>query len=224
MPGGGDCIPWLGALGARTQRIIIGTSVMTPTFRYHPSVVAQAFATLAVMFPNRVVLGLGSGESLNDVPALGLMWPTFKERIARLLESITVMRRLWTQDRVTFEGQYYRTDKATLYDKPSTPVPIYLAASGPTVAKMAGELAEGYICTSRKALELYKETFLPNVEAGLEAAGRKEDSIDRMIEMKVSFRQRPTESPRRYQALGRFGSFSRGKDVSRRSCRHGMAC
>ncbi len=95
---------------------------MTPTFRYHPSVVAQAFATLAVMFPNRVVLGLGSGESLNDVPALGLMWPTFKERIARLLESITVMRRLWTQDRVTFEGQYYRTDKATLYDKPSTPV------------------------------------------------------------------------------------------------------
>jgi coenzyme F420-dependent glucose-6-phosphate dehydrogenase len=204
---GGDapsCIPWLGALGARTERIIIGTSVMTPTFRYHPSVVAQAFATLAVMFPNRVVLDLGSGESLNDVPALGLMWPTFKERIARLLESITVMRRLWTQDRVTFEGQYYRTDKATLYDKPSTPVPIYLAVSGPTVTKMAGELAEGYLCTSGKALELYKETLLPDVEAGLEAAGRKEDSIDRMIEMKVSFDsdlQRARDGTKHWAAL-----------------------
>jgi coenzyme F420-dependent glucose-6-phosphate dehydrogenase len=130
---------------------------------------------------------LGSGESLNDVPALGFKWPGFKERTARLLESITLMRRLWTEERVTFEGQYYKTEKATLYDRPSTPVPIYLAASGPTVAKMAGEIAEGYICTSGKAPELYKETLLPNVAAGLQAAGRKHDSIDRMIEMKVSF-------------------------------------
>src|SRR5208283_1459408 len=81
-----SAIPWLGALGARTKRIIMGTSVMTPTFRYHPSIVAQAFATLAVMYPNRVVLGLGSGESLNDVPAVGFKWPGFKERTARLLE------------------------------------------------------------------------------------------------------------------------------------------
>jgi coenzyme F420-dependent glucose-6-phosphate dehydrogenase len=180
-------IPWLGALGARTKRIVMGTSVMTPTFRYHPSIVAQSFATLAVMFPNRVVLGLGSGESLNDVPALGIKWPGFKERTARLLESIKLMRKLWTEERVTFEGQYYKTERATLYDKPKTPVPVYLAASGPTVAKMAGEIAEGYICTSGKALELYKETLLPNVATGLQAAGRKDDSIDRMIEMKVSF-------------------------------------
>jgi coenzyme F420-dependent glucose-6-phosphate dehydrogenase len=180
-------IPWLGALGARTRRVVIGTSVMTPTFRYHPSVVAQSFATLAVMFPDRVVLGLGSGESLNDVPALGIKWPGFKERTARLLESIKLMRKLWTEERVTFEGQYYKTEKATIYDKPKTPVPVYLAASGPTVAKMAGEIAEGYICTSGKAPELYKETLLPNVAAGLQAAGRKDDSIDRMIEMKVSF-------------------------------------
>jgi coenzyme F420-dependent glucose-6-phosphate dehydrogenase len=197
-------IPWLGALGARTQRIIMGTSVMTPTFRYHPSIVAQAFATLAVMFPNRIVLGLGSGESLNDVPALGFKWPGFKERTARLYEAITLMRRLWNEERVTFEGQYYKTEKATLYDRPATPVPIYLAASGPTVAKMAGEIAEGYICTSGKAPELYKETLLPNVAAGLQAAGRKDDSIDRMIEMKVSFdtdRQRALDDTRHWAAL-----------------------
>ena len=197
-------IPWLGALGARTWRIIIGTSVMTPTFRYHPSIVAQAFATLAVMFPGRVVLGLGSGESLNDVPALGIKWPGFKERTARLQESIALMRRLWSEERVSFAGQYYKTEKATLYDRPSTTVPIYLASSGPTVAKMAGEIAEGYICTSGKPPKLYEETLLPNVAAGLLAAGRKHDSIDRMIEMKVSFdtdRQRALDDTKHWAAL-----------------------
>ena len=197
-------IPWLGALGARTKRIIMGTSVLTPTFRYHPSIVAQAFATLAVMFPDRVVLGLGSGESLNDVPALGFKWPGFKERTGRLLESIKLMRRLWSEQRVTFAGQYYKTEKATIYDRPSVPIPIYLAASGPTVAKMAGEIAEGYICTSGKAPELYKETLLPNVAAGLQAAGRASESIDRMIEMKVSFdtdRQRALADTKHWAAL-----------------------
>lgn len=197
-------IPWLAALGARTKRIVIGTSVMTPTFRYHPSMVAQAFATMAVMFPGRIVLGLGSGESLNDVPALGFKWPGFKERTARLRESIILMRRLWSEERVTFAGQYYRTERATLYDRPSAPVPIYLAASGPTVAKMAGETAEGYICTSGKPLELYSETLLPNVAAGLEVAGRTNNSIDRMIEMKVSFdtdRQRALDDTKHWAAL-----------------------
>lgn len=180
-------LPWLGALGARTSRLIIGTSVLTPTFRYHPGVVAQAFATLAVMFPGRVILGLGSGESLNDVPALAIKWPPFKERQARLREAIVLMRKLWSDERVTFEGQYYKTLKATIYDRPAKPIPVYVAASGPTVAKMAGELADGYICTSGKAKELYTETLLPNLAAGLAATGRASDSVDRMIEMKVSF-------------------------------------
>src|SRR5262245_34403567 len=62
-------LSWLGALGAKTARIAIGTSVLTPTFRYHPSVVAHAFATLGSLFPKRVILGIGTGESLNEVPA-----------------------------------------------------------------------------------------------------------------------------------------------------------
>jgi coenzyme F420-dependent glucose-6-phosphate dehydrogenase len=197
-------IPWLGALGARTRRIMMGTSVMTPTFRYHPSIVAQSFATLASMFPDRVILGLGSGESLNDVPAIGFKWPGFKERTARLLESITLMRRLWSEERVTFDGQYYKTEKATLYDRPDRPLPVYLAASGPTVAKAAGEIAEGFICTSGKAPELYTETLLPNVAAGLAKAGRPDGSIDRMIEMKVSFdtdRQLALEATKHWAAL-----------------------
>ncbi len=178
---------WMGAVGARTSRITIGTSVVTPTFRYHPSVVAQAMGTLGAMFPERMILGVGTGESLNEVPAIGIKWPGFKERFGRLKESIVLMNRLWREERVSFEGQYYRTENATIYDKPDKPVPIYIAAAGPTAAKLAGEVAGGFICTSGKPAELYRETLLPNVAAGLASAGRPADGLDRMIELKVSF-------------------------------------
>jgi coenzyme F420-dependent glucose-6-phosphate dehydrogenase len=195
---------WLGALGARTSRIVMGTSVMTPTFRYHPSVVAQAFATLGVMFPDRVVLGVGTGESLNEVPSTGMQWPEFKERFARFRESLTLIRKLWREERVSFEGQYYRTENATIYDRPATPVPIYVAAAGAMVAKYAGRTADGFICTSGKAPELYRETLLPNLGAGLADSGRDAAAMDRMIEMKVSFdtdRGRAMEDTRHWAAL-----------------------
>ncbi|MDH3690877.1 MAG: glucose-6-phosphate dehydrogenase (coenzyme-F420) [Gammaproteobacteria bacterium] len=178
---------WLGALGERTSRALIGTSVVTPTFRYHPSIVAQAMGTLGSLYPGRVMLGVGTGESLNEVPAIGIKWPKFKERFGRLKESIELMQQLWTEDRVSFEGKYYRTENATIYDRPDKPVPIYIAASGPTAAKLAGRVADGFICTSGKAPELYKETLLPKVEEGLTEAGRNANDIERMIEMKVSF-------------------------------------
>src|SRR2546429_7459471 len=85
---------WLGALGARTERVLLGTSVLTPTFRYHPAVVAQAMGTLGCLFPGRVLLGVGTGESLNEVPPLGSAWPEFKERSARLREAVQLLRRL----------------------------------------------------------------------------------------------------------------------------------
>lgn len=180
-------LAWLGALGARTSRITIGTSVLTPTFRYHPSIVAQAFATLGAMFPNRVVLGIGTGESLNEVPATGVRWPEPKERLARLREAASLIRRLWSEDRVTFEGEFYATESATIYDRPARMLPIYIAGAGPMIAKYAGCHADGFICTSGKRAELYSETLLPNLDAGLTAAGRDGAAIDRMIEMKVSF-------------------------------------
>lgn len=197
-------IAWMGALGARTSRIVMGTSVLTPTFRYHPSVVAQAFATLGVMFPGRVILGVGTGESVNEVPASGLAWPEPKERTARLKESVALIRQLWSEERVSFQGQYYRTEKATLYDKPASMLPIYVAGAGPVMAKYAGQLAEGFICTSGKGQELYRDTLLPNVAAGVQAAGRKPQDVDLMIEMKVSFdsdRQRAMEDTRHWAAL-----------------------
>lgn len=195
---------WLGALGERTSRVIIGTSVVTPTFRYHPSVVAQAMATLGALYPGRVLLGVGTGESLNDVPATGMEWPPFKERLGRLTEAIELMRRLWTEERVSYAGEYYRTERATLYDRPAEPVPLYVAASGPSAARLAGRVADGFICTSGKATELYRDTLLPNVNAGLTRAARDPASLEYLMEVKVSFdseRARALEDTRHWAAL-----------------------
>jgi coenzyme F420-dependent glucose-6-phosphate dehydrogenase len=178
---------WLGALGSLTRRVTMGTSVLTPTLRYQPSVVAQAFATLGVLFPRRIILGLGTGESLNEVPS-GVEWPEQKERTARFREAMTLIKLLWSEERVSFEGKYYRTHLATIYDRPAEPVPMFVAAAGPFIAKLAGSEADGLICTSGKKWSLYTETILPNVQAGLDASARPHRAgFSRMIEMKVSF-------------------------------------
>jgi coenzyme F420-dependent glucose-6-phosphate dehydrogenase len=179
-------LPWLGALAARTERILVGTSVLTPTFRYHPAVVAQAFATLGCLAPGRAILGVGSGESLNEVP-LGTRWPDGKERFARLKEAVLLIQKLWAEDRVTYEGQFYKTENATIYDKPSSPVPIYIGASGPAATRLAGRIADGFITTSGKGHALYTDTLLPAVKEGAEKGGKKIDDLDLMIEVKVSF-------------------------------------
>jgi coenzyme F420-dependent glucose-6-phosphate dehydrogenase len=199
-----SALAWLGALGASTQRIVMGTSVLTPTFRYHPSVVAQVFGTLGVLFPGRVILGVGSGEGLNEVPSIGMKWPEMRERFARMREAISLIRKLWSEDRVTFEGQYYRTESATVYDKPERQVPIYVAGAGPQVAKYAGRSGDGFICTSGKKWELYTEALLPNVDEGIKASGKPKPDYDRLIEMKVSFdtdRDRAMRDTKHWAAL-----------------------
>jgi coenzyme F420-dependent glucose-6-phosphate dehydrogenase len=198
-----NSLAWLGALGASTKRVVMGTSVATPTFRYQPSIVAQAFGTLGAMFPGRVVLGVGTGESLNEVPSSGIAWPGPKERRDRLREAIRLINTLWTQDRVTFEGQFYKTIDATIYDKPKDKVPIWVAASGPLAAQMAGQIAEGFICTSGKKPELYTE-LTDKVTEGLTKAGRAHASLEKMIEVKVSFdtdAQQAKELTRHWAAL-----------------------
>ncbi|WP_459981153.1 glucose-6-phosphate dehydrogenase (coenzyme-F420) [Nocardioides sp. AN3] len=179
-------LPWLGALGEGTSRATLGTSVLTPTMRYHPSVIAQAFATLACLNPGRVFLGVGTGEALNETPATAAAWPGAKERRMMLREAIELIRSLWTEDRVSFEGDYYRTDRATIYDRPDEQIPIYLAASGPLAAKLAGGIADGYIATSGKDPQLYRD-LLAALADGARAAGRDVSEIDRFIEIKVSY-------------------------------------
>lgn len=181
-------LPWLGAIGQATERAAIGTSVLTPTLRYHPSVVAQAFATLACLNPRRVFLGVGTGESMNETPATGQEWPGAKERRERLAEAVALIRELWASERVTFSGKYYRTVAATLYDRPDTPPDIYIAASGPLAATLAGQLGDGFICTSGKNPDLY-HTLVAKMEEGAKQAGRDPADVRRMIEVKVSYDQ-----------------------------------
>jgi coenzyme F420-dependent glucose-6-phosphate dehydrogenase len=187
-------IAWMAAVGERTSTIRIGTSVMTPTFRYNPAVIAQAFATLGCLYPGRIMLGVGSGEALNEI-ATGFRgageqdWPEFRERFARLRESIRLMRELWSGDRVSFEGEYYSTHDASIYDRPEGGVPIYIAAGGPTVAKYAGRAGDGFICTSGKGMDLYTEQLMPAVKEGAEASGRTLSDVDRMIEIKLSYEE-----------------------------------
>ena len=185
-------LAWMAAVGERTSSIQIGTSVMTPTFRYNPAVLAQAFATLGCLYPGRIMIGVGTGEALNEV-ATGFRgagaqdWPEFKERYARLREAVSLMRELWTGDRVNFEGKYYSTHDASIYDRPEGGIPVYIAAGGPVVAGYAGRAGDGFICTSGKGMDLYTDKLIPAVAAGAEKAGRDVAAIDHMIEIKLSY-------------------------------------
>ncbi len=185
----------LAAIGERTERVVLGTSVLTPTFRYNPAVLAQQFATLALLNPGRVVLGVGTGEALNEISVGLAEWPDFRERWARLRESVRLLRALWADERVTFDGEFYRTVDATIYDRPEGGVPIYVAAGGPQMAKYAGRVGDGFICTSGKGMDLYTEKLLPAVAEGLEASGRSAGDLARIIEIKLSY------APTREEAL-----------------------
>jgi len=183
---GPSALVWLGAIGQASSNLTLATSVLTPTLRYHPTIVAQAFATLGDLNPGRVILGVGTGEALNEIPATGAEWPSGKERRARLAEAIQLIRRLWTEERVTFDGEYYTTRIATIYDRPAEPIPIYMGASGPIAAKMAGRVADGFITTSGKDPALYDE-LLGKVQEGAADAGRDFAAMDKMMEIKVSY-------------------------------------
>ena len=164
-----NALVWLGAATQATKRVTLGTSVLTPSFRYNPAIVAQAFATLGCLAPGRVILGVGTGESMNEVP-VGVDWPEQSERFARLKEAVPLIQALTAPgaEIVDFEGTYYRTHEATVYDKPDEPVPIYIAASGPAAARLAGRIGDGFICTSGKGAELYTDTLLPALAEGAE--------------------------------------------------------
>ncbi|HEY4001276.1 MAG TPA: TIGR03557 family F420-dependent LLM class oxidoreductase [Candidatus Xenobia bacterium] len=159
----------LAAVGQRSSRLFIGTGVCCPAYRYHPAIVAEAFASLGQLYPGRVFLGVGTGEALNEVAATGDRFPHYRERAARLAEAVELIRRLWTGQMTTFEGHFYQVRHARLYDVPSVPVPIYIAGNGPKSAHLAGLHGDGWI-TTLKLLEdpKVRDAF----EAGARAAGK----------------------------------------------------
>jgi G6PDH family F420-dependent oxidoreductase len=137
----------LGGLSVKTERVPIMTGVTCPTMRVHPAIVAQAAATTAALLPDRFILGVGSGENLNE-HVVGLGWPHPKERLDMLEEAIFLMRRLWTGELVSEWTDHYTVDRARLYTLPESPPPVAVAASSPQAADLAGRLGDALISTA----------------------------------------------------------------------------
>ncbi len=150
----------IGAMAEATESLEFATGVTTPLFRYHPGVVAQAAATLDRLSGGRFTLGVGTGENINEGP-LGYQFPRYAERNARMSEALQIMRQLLDGNKLTFEGEYYRTDRARLYSPPLRPVPILMAAGGPKSATLAGQLAQGVITSVKDPAETTERVIDP---------------------------------------------------------------
>jgi TAT-translocated FGD2 family F420-dependent dehydrogenase len=164
----------MSALGAQSHSWM-GTAVTCPTLRYNPAVVAEGFASLSLLYPGRVFLGVGSGEALNEEAATG-EWPKWQERWDRLIEAIDVIRQLWTGKDVAFKGKYYNV-QAKLYDPPAKPIPILTAANGKKSMRLAGIHGDGLI-SDPLSWKKWKSEW----QDGARSAGKNPDEMPVMIE------------------------------------------
>ena len=177
---GHSMFPWstLESVGDHTCRLHFGTGVTCPLYRHHPTEVAQAFASLAVRSPARVFLGVGAGEAVNELSSTG-HFGRYPERAARLIEAVTLIRRLWSGEKTTFTGRYYQTRSLKLWDLPARPVPIYIAASGPKSAYLAGRHGDGWITG---AADFKKKSLRDAFERGAHDAGKNPATMPKLVE------------------------------------------
>ncbi|WP_248896741.1 TIGR03557 family F420-dependent LLM class oxidoreductase [Haloplanus halobius] len=180
----GAAWPWLGAALERTETIGFGTGVTPPIGRYHPALIAQAFATLGAMYPGRVHCTLATGEALNEVP-LGFEWPEYAERRRRLVDACEIIHSLWDGDTCEYDGHYWETNDARLYTLPDERVPLYVAGNGPHTARVAGRYADGFLTLAD--CDTYEETLVPALRDGAADAGRDPDEIKRIRQFGLSY-------------------------------------
>jgi F420-dependent hydroxymycolic acid dehydrogenase len=173
--------PWLtlALVAQSTQRIALGTGVTCPIYRHHPTDVAQAFASLALLAPGRAFLGVGTGEKLNEQAGTGQFGP-YAERHDRLAEAIDLIRRLWTGQRISYRGHYFQTEQLKLYDLPTHPPPIYVAAGGPKTARLAGQYGDGWITQSSSVTDPKLQNAFAD---GARVAGKNPDTMPRWAEL-----------------------------------------
>jgi len=175
---------WLTAAAERLKGVEVGTAVTTPLYRYHPAVVAQAFATLDYLYPGRVFLTVGTGHAMNEVP-LGFQWPRYAEKVGRLREAVEIIRLLWRGGFVDYEGKYYRLVRAKLYTPPRRNVRLYIATADRRVAEVAGEFADG-ILTNPRGMDRYEDLIRAMIDAA-RRAGRDPGQLSKCLEFKVSY-------------------------------------
>lgn len=186
---------WFGAVAALTTRVELATSVTCPLFHYHPGLIAQAAATLDRMSGGRFLLGVGTGENINEGP-LGFEFPGYKERIARMGEALEIIHRLFGGEKLDFEGEHYTTRKAKLYSPPTHGVPVLMAAGGPKSAAFAGANADGLITSVKVPADTVERVIQPYREA---VAARGQESGSIMATRWVVFAQSEDEA---WEALG----------------------
>jgi coenzyme F420-dependent glucose-6-phosphate dehydrogenase len=138
----GQAWVWLGAMGQATEKLALGTAVTPPGPRFHPVLIAQAWGARGRLVPGRPVLGIGSGESLNESP-LAAIWPPVSEQVERMEEGLEIIRRLFDGERLTYDGRHFETDEAVLHTRPNRRPPIYVSAFGPEAAGVAARWADG---------------------------------------------------------------------------------
>jgi coenzyme F420-dependent glucose-6-phosphate dehydrogenase len=162
---------WLGAVAAETSTVQLGTAVTAPLFHYHPALVAQMAATVDRLSDGRLLLGVGTGEALNERP-MGFSFPGYAERQARMQEALEIMHRMLAGEKVTFHGEYYTTETAKLYSPPKGSVPILMAAGGPKSAAFAGTYADGLITSVKDPADCVAKVIGPYRMAA-DKAGRE---------------------------------------------------
>jgi len=178
---------WMGALGVETN-LRFGTGVTPPGYRYHPTIVAQAAATLEAMFPGRFYLGLGAGEALNE-HIVGEYWPEAPVRLERLAESIDIIKQLFTGKNVKFRSQHFNVESAKIYTLPPAPPPIYVATAGPIQSYRTGKTCDGLITVG--AADEKVKMLIERFEIGAREAGKDPSTMPKIIQIKISYA--PTE-------------------------------
>ena len=173
--------PVMTAIAAKTRLLSpISTTATCPIIRYNPAIIAQVIATLSVMYPNRIALGVGAGEALNEYPPTG-EWPNPRQRLDMLTEAVYVIKQLWENDKpINFKGDYYQLFKAKLYTKPKNKIPLYFAAGGAKSCELAGRHGDHWI-TGSTSIERLVNVLFPALKKGVEAAGKNLDEMDKVL-------------------------------------------
>ncbi|MDG7016297.1 MAG: LLM class flavin-dependent oxidoreductase, partial [Nitrososphaerota archaeon] len=170
---------WLATAASKTKSVPVGSDVTVPMFKYHPLIVGQAFSTLARINPGRVLLGVGTGEAINEAPFVK-GWPAWKARAEMLAEAVDLMRKYWAEDDYFgFHGKYFDVEAVHCYDRPPGNIPIYWSAYGPKSASLGG-LHGDHVMTSGTP-EMLKATIFPRFIESAKSAGHREEDVETCV-------------------------------------------
>ncbi len=202
----------MGACLQATKKIRLGPYVTTPIgARYHPLIIAQASATLDNMYPGRFLLTVGTGEAMNEVPFFE-RWPPWNERMERLVEGIQLIRKMWTSKvYFDFDGKYFKVNQVYLYTRPRTDMKIYVSATGPKMARVAGEFGDALITLSQtNPLEPIRDVIFPAFDEGVRSAGKDPSKLKKIVSMNFTLKDPETfvKTERRYAGIAAKNSFN----------------